>query len=219
MVVNFIKVIEDASSYLFSLNHSLPYSYIGYACGFLRYYYTLEFTTCALNNVMYKSTDNADTKTDKIIKYAMDKGIRFYDFRFGFSKAEYSCDKKTNSIYKGLKSIKYMNEQMAEELFELAKNKYDNFVDLLVDITEKTSVNSRQMKILIKLDFFDMFGKNKYLLDTYEYFTKKYKKTLNQETKLKRIDMIKNEISSYKNEDLSVTEILETQSEFLGYLT
>ena len=219
LVVNFIKVIEDASSYLFSLNHSLPYSYIGYACGFLRYYYTLEFTTCALNNVMYKSTDNADTKTDKIIKYAMDKGIRFYDFRFGFSKAEYSCDKKTNSIYKGLKSIKYMNEQMAEELFELAKNKYENFVDLLVDITEKTSVNSRQMKILIKLDFFDMFGKNKYLLDTYEYFTKKYKKTLKQETKLKRIDMIKEEVKSYKNEDLSVKEILETQSEFLGYLT
>ena len=112
-----------------------------------------------------------------------------------------------------------MNETIAEELFEISKNNYENFVDLLVDIVEKTTVNSRQMKILIKLSFFDMFGKNKYLFDVYEYFMKKYKKTLKDTTKLKRIDMIKEEVKSYKNEDLSVKEILETQSEFLGYLT
>ena len=112
-----------------------------------------------------------------------------------------------------------MNETIAEELFEISKNNYENFVDLLVDIVEKTTVNSRQMKILIKLNFFDMFGKNKYLFDVYEYFMKKYKKTLKDTTKLKRIDMIKEEVKSYKNEDLSVKEILETQSEFLGYLT
>ena len=75
------------------------------------------------------------------------------------------------------------------------------------------------MKILIKLNFFDVFGKNKYLFDVYEYFMKKYKKTLKDTTKLKRINMIKEEVKSYKNEDLSVKEILETQSEFLGYLT
>jgi DNA polymerase-3 subunit alpha len=128
-------------------------------------------------------------------------------------------DAGNKEIYKGISSIKYMNETIAEELFEISKNNYENFVDLLVDIAEKTTVNSRQMKILIKLNFFDMFGKNKYLFDVYEYFMKKYKKTLKDTTKLKRIDMIKEEVKSYKNEDLSVKEILETQSEFLGYLT
>ena len=49
IVKSFIQVIEDASSYLFSLNHSLPYSYIGYICGYLRYYYPLEFMTVVLN--------------------------------------------------------------------------------------------------------------------------------------------------------------------------
>ena len=219
IVVDFIQVIEDASSYLFSLNHSLPYSYIGYACGYLRYFYPLEFITCALNNIMNKNTDNVDTKTDKIINYGTKRGIKFYDFKFGFSKAEYSCDKKTNAIYKGLKSIKYMNESVSEELYELAKNSYNSFVDLLVDITEKTTVNSRQMKILIKLDFFDMFGKSKYLFDVYELFIKKYKKTLKDTTKLKRIDMIKEEIVLYKNNDFTVKEVLESQLEFLGYIS
>ena len=45
----FIKVIEDASNYLFSLNHSQPYSYEGYAAGWLRYYYPLEFLTTGFN--------------------------------------------------------------------------------------------------------------------------------------------------------------------------
>ena len=49
LIVSFLKVIEDASDYLFSLNHSQAYSYIGYVCGYLRYYYPLEFFTTALN--------------------------------------------------------------------------------------------------------------------------------------------------------------------------
>ena len=36
IIESFLKVIEDASDYLFSLNHSLPYSMIGFACGYLR---------------------------------------------------------------------------------------------------------------------------------------------------------------------------------------
>ena len=64
IVESFITVIEDASSYLFSLNHSLPYSYIGYICGYLRYYYPLEFITTTLNI----NKDDAD-KTNKTIEY------------------------------------------------------------------------------------------------------------------------------------------------------
>ena len=218
LVVNFLKVIEDASSYLFSLNHSLPYSYIGYACGYLRYYYPLEFITCSLNNVMYKNTDTVDEKTEKIIKYGLDKGIKFSDFRFRYSRATYSCDKESNTIYKGLKSIKFCNEKMAEELYNL-KDFEGDFVDLLKVITEDTSCNSRQLKILISLDYFKEFGKSRYLLSVYEIFTKRYKKTLKYSTKVKRIEEIKETIKEYENEDLSIQEKISAELEFLGYCT
>ena len=218
LVVNFLKVIEDASSYLFSLNHSLPYSYIGYACGYLRYYYPLEFITCSLNNVMYKNTDTVDEKTEKIIKYGLDKGIKFSDFRFRYSRATYSCDKESNTIYKGLKSIKFCNEKMAEELYDL-KDFEGDFVDLLKVITEDTSCNSRQLKILISLDYFKEFGFSKYLLSVYELFTKRYKKTLKDSTKIKRIEEIKETIKEYKDEDLSIQEKISSELEFLGYCT
>ena len=59
IIVDFLRVIEDASNYLFSLNHALPYSYIGYICGYLRYYYPLEFLTSALNIFENKADDTA----------------------------------------------------------------------------------------------------------------------------------------------------------------
>jgi DNA polymerase III subunit alpha len=140
LIVSFLKVIEDASSYLFSLNHSLPYSYIGYACGYLRYYHPLEFITCALNNVMYKNTDTVDEKTEKIINYGIKKGIKFEEFKFGYSKSKYMCDKETMTIYKGMKSIKYLNEKVSDELYELSKNNYSDPIELFIDIIEITSL-------------------------------------------------------------------------------
>ena len=208
------KIIEDASAYGFNSSHSLSVAYDSLYGAYLKATYPLQYYSVALN-----INEGNETITHDLTEELKYFDITLSDIKFGKSKAKYSYDLENREIYKGISSIKYMNETVAEELFYLATNNYNNFVDLLVDIVEKTNVNSRQMKILIKLDFFDMFGKNKYLLDVYEYFTKKYKKTLKQETKLKRIIMIKDGITSYKNEEISIKERLETESDFLGYLT
>lgn len=188
IVESFIQVIEDASSYLFSLNHSLPYSYIGYICGYLRYYYPLEFITTMLNI----NKDNAE-KTNKIIIYAKEHNIAIKPPKFRYSRAEYFMDKETNSIYKGMASIKYMNAQVSEELYELKDNQYDNFMELLIDIYDKTSINSRQLNILIAIDFFkDEFGKSQKLLDIvklYENIMSKKLKSKKGEVSFNKTDL------------------------------
>ena len=165
IVESFIQVIEDASSYLFSLNHSLPYSYIGYICGYLRYYYPLEFMTVVLN----VCKDHAE-KTNKAIDYVKKHDMVIKPPKFRYSRAEYFMDKETNSIYKGMASIKYMNAQVSEELYRLKDNQYNNFMDLLIDVYDKTSINSRQLSILIVIDFFEEFGKSQKLLDIVELY-------------------------------------------------
>lgn len=165
IIVNFIQVIEDASSYLFSKNHADPYSWIGYICGYLRYYYPLEFITTALNIFASK-----EDKSLAIINYAKSHNIVISPIKFRYSVSEYNFDKESNKIFKGIASIKYMNAQVADEMYQLRDNKYDSFIDLLYDLTEKTTLNSRQLKILIELDFFDEFGDANYLMKLYEYF-------------------------------------------------
>ena len=153
-IVAFIKVIEDASSYLFSLNHSQPYSFMGYACAYLRYYYPTEFITCCLNI----NKDNSD-KTTAVTEYAKKVGIQIVPIKFGYSRADYSCDAANKKVYKGVASVKNLNDTVSEELYGLSQSRtYDNFIDLLIDITGKTSCNSRQLDILIKLDYFSAFG-------------------------------------------------------------
>lgn len=167
LIENFIKVIIDASSYLFSHNHAVPYSFLGYVVGYLRCYYKLETVTTALN--IYAEDD---AKCLEIIAYAKRNDIELKPIKFGKSTADYTMDKKENCVYKGIASVKHCNRQIADELLELSKNKYDSFAELLKDIKDKTSINSRQLTILISLNFFSDFGKNRYLLDVVDIYDK-----------------------------------------------
>lgn len=160
IIEKFLKVIIDASNYLFSYNHAKPYSFIGFACAYLRHYYPLETFTAALN--IYAS-DNK--KSANIKEYILNKGYEIKPIKFGKSKSEYWFNKKEKTIYQGISSIKYCNVQIADELYDLSKNNYESFVDLIKDIKEKTSVDTRQLNILAGLNFFSDFGENKYLLD------------------------------------------------------
>ena len=139
-IVAFIKVIEDASSYLFSLNHSQPYSYEGYVSGYLRTYYPVEFLTVALN-----INKDKEEKTRGLIAYVKSHGIKLLPPKFRHSQSGYFCDVKNKAIYKGIGSIKFMNDQVADQLYELRDNQYDCFGSLLVDLKEKTTLNARQL--------------------------------------------------------------------------
>lgn len=168
-IKSFLQVIEDASDYLFSRNHAIPYSMIGFFIGWLRYYHKIELLTSALNVYV----DNNE-KMASIKEYIRSQGIEIKGIKFGKSKAKYFMNKEENAIYQGIASIKYCNESIGEELYELAKNNhYDNFIELLVDIISKTHVDNRQLKILIILNFFSDYGSNKKLLaiaDLYDKF-------------------------------------------------
>ena len=214
VLAKFIQVILDASFYGFSKNHSNPYSILGFKCAYLRHYHPLEFLT-----VQFDINDGRIEKTSKINDF-MNKftDIKVRSIKFRKSVSEYSCDKNENVIYKGIKSVKYLSKNVADELFELGKKKYNSFIDLCIDITENSCVDARQMAILVKLNFFEEFGGNKYLLGIYEAFSSKYKKTYVEKTKIKRIEEIKTLILDIENVAFNIKEQLEHEKEFLGFL-
>lgn len=155
----FINIIEDASSYMFGFNHSIAYCLLGYLCAYYRYYNPLEFITSYLNN----AANEDDIKNGSIL--ARRRGIVITQPKFGISKGEYFFSKERNIIAKGLTSVKNIGKNTGEELFRLSQNKiYETFVDLLSDIFAQTSVDTRELDILIKIDFFSDFGNQRELL-------------------------------------------------------
>lgn len=170
-IADFIQVIEDASNYLFSLNHSQPYSYEGYAEGWLRYYYPVQFLTVCLN-----VEQGDDSKTAALTAYAHKLGIKIKSPKFRHSKSDYFCDVGTKSIYKGLGSIKYMSAAVAEELYTMRDQQFGNFIDFLFAMQSMTNKpDSRQLDILIKIGYFAEFGPAKALLEGVRVFNLFYK--------------------------------------------
>lgn len=238
-IVAFLKVIEDASMYLFSINHSAPYSYEGYASAWLRYYYPVEFITCALNI----NKDNAE-KTQALTNYASKVGIKIESIKFRHSTYDYSCSSQERVIYKGVESVKYLSGSIASELYALRDNHYDTFIDLLEDINTKTSCNSRQLEILIKLDYFSEFGTFTKLVKQAEIVNKLHERKQIKVQELHEWNLTKvqvepfassisekivkisdiNELIKYICEhteypDPDIKEQLAVESEFLGYIS
>ena len=146
------KMIQSCISYGFCSAHAASTSLDMCYGAYLKVNYPLEYYTVCFNN--YK---NDETRTRKLTDEIKQFGIVLCPIRFGYSRADYSFDRETNSIYKGVASVKYINDTIPEELYAL-KGRYTNFVDLLYAMDKETSINSAQLDILIKLDFFADFG-------------------------------------------------------------
>ena len=230
----FLKIIEDASSYMFGYNHSTGYSMIGYICGYLRYYYPREFITAYLNNANNDDDIKLGTELAKQLQ------IPIHSIKFRHSTAKYSCDE--NGIYKGIASVKFLNDDAANDLYAIRDEKFDTFIDLLARIKD-LRVDSRKLEILIKLDFFSEFGGINYLLACNslidKYYSKKQmkkeklyeegldfdvirkyagKETPKMFSNLDSVGLINELISTIPNEKTTLRTIIAYQIENLGYV-
>ena len=225
----FLQIILDASSYGFSWNHSDAYSCIGYVCGFLRHYYPLEFLTAAFNTFTGK-----EDKIVAITKYANKVGIKILPPKFRYSRSGYQMDKETNSIYKGLESIKYMNAEVSERLYEMRDRHFDSFIDLI----KVFPGNSRQLTILVELGYFSEFGKTQKLLRIIDLYNKyggkkqlkkdkcdipeeiisKYATSTAAMYKFTDVDgMLSELIADIPDADIPIRLRLQSEQEYLGY--
>jgi len=165
-------IVQDAARYSFNSSHSLSYAYDSLYGAYLKSHYPLEYYTVALN---YYSDDSE--RTLKLTNELSYFGISLKPIKFRYSKGDYTLFREENSIYKGIQSIKDMNAKVADDIYGFRNNTYNNFTKLLTDINEKTTANSKQIKILIELDFFEEFGESNKLLSIFEFYHKYKKRT------------------------------------------
>lgn len=240
-ITSFLQVISDASEYLFSRNHSCPYSFEGYASAWLRYYYPLEFLTTALNI----NTDKEE-KTQALTKYAGKVGIKILMPRFRHSSSKYTFDKEQNVIYKSITSIKSVGADTGNNLLTL-KNFTGDFIDLLVAIRENKLAKKNELDILIKLNFFSEFGDINRLLYTYNIFQQLYstngwkknlkkdkaeslgiapsivlqfaqKESPTQYTNVNMSAMLKSLYEAYNGSESTIMERIKYEQQLLGYI-
>lgn len=215
IIDGFLKVVENASSYGFSTNHSCPYTLLGIKGAYLRHYYPLEYLAVQLN-----INDGKKEKTASIISYINEfTKIIIYEPRFRYSRGEYSIDRENNAIYKGINSIKECNGTVADEIYKLRDKEYDTFTELLVEMVETIpKINKKQIDALIYIDYFSEFGKPLKLMNTYKKFIDRYKKAHVEKTKIKRIEEIIDFERQLENNDFNIQEKIKLELEYFGYV-
>jgi len=180
------------SKYSFNKSHSAAYAMIAYITGFLKTYHPTEFMCSLFNSYADKHDELA-----KCFQEAIRLGIQInFDF---LNNPIPLCEVENNQINYGLSLIKYCNREIAYQLQKIKNNYYDNFIDLLIDISE-LSINSKQLSILIKLGSFNKIAKTQKLLTANEYFIKLYNKKSIKKDKLSELSIPEEMIQKYSKE-------------------
>ncbi|MFZ2576345.1 MAG: PHP domain-containing protein [Lactococcus hircilactis] len=231
-------IIENAVGYSFNSSHAYSVALDSLYGAWLKATYPLVYFAVVLN--VYKNSKDKQAELINELEYF---GITLKGLQFGKSKSDYSYETDTNTIYKGISTVAYLNSQVADNLYKLSKEKEytsDDTVQLFLDILDGTLADNRQMNILIKLGFFKEFGEESVLLELYNtmtgYQTKKpnpiftdnkkldvkYSRTHKDKTKLVRIENIKEYYGLIlKNAHLLPTtnlfDRLTSEVEYMGY--
>ncbi len=231
------NMIQSCMSYGFCAAHAAATSLDMCYGAYLKVNYPYEYYSVCFNNY-----SDDQVRTNKLKKELDYFNIKLSDVKFRHSTSRYNYNKQNHMIYKGLSSIKYISDNIGDDLYSLKDNKYDSFIDLLVDLTKMT-INSKQLDILIKIDFFEEFGDIAYLLKCNEIFDKYYgkkqikkdkalldgldfdliKKCCEKETPkmfggLNSLKLIKEISSGFKNLEIDLKTKIQYQLDILGYV-
>ena len=229
----FLQIIEDSSNYQFGFNHSTGYSMIGYLCAYMRYYYPEEFIAAYLNNANNEDDIRYGTELARI------KGIKIHPVKFRHSGAEYTVDKSNHCLYKGCESIKFLNADVSEKLYEMKDQQFNSFIEFLSVFPG----NTKQRSILTKLGFWEEFGKTQKLLSIAElYDTYNGKKIIKKEKCNLPVELVEKHMTSATEKqyrftpegmdallselcdqipdtDIPLQTRLQAELEFLGYVS
>lgn len=181
-------IINDNCGYGFNSSHAFCMALDSLYQAWQKANYPYEFYEVLLQHYSEKGNKEKVAALKKEMKTAF--GIISGSFKFGKDNRTFVSDKDNHVIYPAMKSIKGLNNQVSEELYTLSQEcVYDNFIDLLIDIKEKTILKKDQLDILVKLDYFSDFGEINELLYIIDKFNKLYEKGKGFKANIKQLKL------------------------------
>jgi len=216
------QIIEDSAYYSFNASHSYSVAGDSLYGAYLKSHYPIQFYTSFIQIMEDKGNKDRILLAKKEAIEAFD--INFPIFQFGQDNTKISYDLKNHAINMSLKSIKGFGNKIAEDMLQLSKlfiiekNSKYNFLDLLI-FSEDNSYMSSKFEDLIKIRYFEEFGKNKKLHTFYKEFTSgknRYSKTHTDKTKEKRIPELQKIWDELPNKNYSIQEQIKNELEILN---
>jgi len=227
--------IQAMTNYGYNSPHALAVAMDSLYNAYLKAHFSLEYYTVVLS--LY--TGDME-RTERLINELSYFNITISPPRFRFSSNDYTMHKETNTIFKGVSSIKGISKTVGDQLNQLRDNTYPTFLELLIDL-KNNNIHNSDILILIKLNYFSEFGKAKSLLKYIEIFQQFYgKKTFNKDKQylvktniigkfcdketekqyreFREMEFLQYVWSKLKQIDFPVKEVVSYQLNYYGYI-
>lgn len=161
------QIVENSASYSFNASHAYSYALDSVHLAYLKANYPFEFYKVCLQH--YTDKNNKD-KVIALTKEMKDfYGISLANMTFGEDNRQFAINRREHEILQTMKSLKGIQENSPSVLYELSKNKYDNFLDLWLDMKQQ-GLNKTTMETLASLNYFKPFGTEIDILSYYKLF-------------------------------------------------
>tara|TARA_Y100000034_G_scaffold44266_3_gene54228 strand:+ start:19078 stop:20529 length:1452 start_codon:yes stop_codon:yes gene_type:complete len=204
--------IEYCAGYLFSRNHSFPYSIISYQCAWLFTYYEKEWLQAYLEN----KEDSA--KKERIINEIKKYGYEFKKPDINTSTHQWEIDMENKIIYFSLGALKGMGKKAVANI---VKNRpYETIDELLFD---NDALNKKSLEVLIKvgaLDSLNIIGKDKLFKNykhMYDVVIENFNKIKNKKKGKENFEvLLKESIENKDYDDWDKQEKIEFLSDIMG---
>lgn len=164
---NVWHVIEDSAAYAFNAPHAYSMGGDSAYQAWFKAHYTPVFYEVAINH--YQEKGNKD-KIDALVKEAIKFwGYKLGEYEFGVDNRRVVIDKENKIIYPNLYKLKGFGENVSNTLYELGKEEYFSFTDVITVILEH-SINKTVLEKLIRINYFKKYGDVNTLLETFRYY-------------------------------------------------
>jgi hypothetical protein len=148
-------------------SHAYSYALDSVHLAYLKANYPYEFYKVCLQH--YTDKNNKD-KVIVLTKEMKDfYGISLANMTFGEDNRQFAINRREHEILQTMKSLKGIQENSPAVLYELGKKKYDNFLDLWLDM-KQNGLNKTTMETLASLNYFKEFGTEIDILSYYKLF-------------------------------------------------
>ena len=186
-------IVNDNCGYGFNSAHAFCMALDSLYQAWQKANYPYEFYEVLLQHYSDKGNKEkvAALKQEMKTAFGIDSGV----YKFGKDNRDFVSDKDNHIIYPAMKAIKGFNKDVSEQLYTLSQSRvYNNFIDLLIDINNNTALNSRQLDILIKLDYFSDFGEANELTYINSIFSNLWVKDKGWKKQMRKSTAIKNNL-------------------------
>lgn len=232
------QIISDSCGYGFNSAHAFCMCLDSLYCAYFKAHYPLEFYEVMLQHYSDKG------EKDKVMDFKKEMikafGIKEGKYKLGEDNRRFLADKENNVIYPSLKSIKGLNQDLADTLYEIGKEKSNTFFDLWIKL-KNNHIKSNQIEILAMIDYFSDYGNIAQILKYLEiidifYERKQFKKnnlpaefegiikkysteTPKQYSNVDSVSIINGACEMQQNIKTPIADRLKYQNELLGYIS